>query len=446
MSRLSGVKISAAENKRMEDESRRMEAKLDMLRGLMSSSEAERAKKSSGSAAGASRWKSGSDKKPLKHGYVDKVMKDVPVAKPRPKQAASSDRPTSRESRSSASELPPDTSEPLTSLCAAEPVQHAQSSRAGSNMAAALARNNTDEAEVKSFLSSLGLDRYIGIFVDNGFDCMDVVEEMEESHMKDLGMAAGHVIKLTKKLNEKRQANAPAKPESGTARRVSFGATEEKPLEKAPSSPGGGYGTGGGSLWGVFDEEEASRGFKDAVAAWRGERNQAPATSPKGSSSLLNAQPSGPVGSFWSSIPTDENSSDGVAMFNLERASTPVHPDEAASLSGTREGSASTNDGLTVEEKGSKLCCYQCYRQFFEKFKVERADPIMPGRPKNFCSEDCAKTWEEAAAKKAEELQKRHAQAEKLEEKAQILAEERKKLEAQKAENDAREAQQASES
>lgn len=116
-------------------------------------------------------------------------------------------------------------------------------------------------------------------------------------------------------------------------------------------------------------------------------------------------------------------------MFNLERASTPVHPDHAAELGGTSQGSAS----LTVEEKGNKLCCYNCYRQFFEKFKVERADPMMPGRPKNFCSEDCATAWEQAATRKAEELQKRHAQAEKLEQKAEILAEERRKLSAQKS-------------
>merc|ERR1719191_2624369 len=181
---------------------------------------------------------------------------------------------------------------------------------------AAIAQHGNEEVEVKTFLSNLGLDRYIGIFLDNGFDCMDVVEEMEESHMKDMGMAAGHVIKLSKKLNEKRQANAPTQPES-TMRRVSFGNTEQK--EHDPASPSG-VGSGGGSLWGVFDEEEASRGFKDAVAAWRsGGTSEDNSQKPTATSSLTSAIPKGPVGSFWSMLPNDEGSNDGVAMFNLER-------------------------------------------------------------------------------------------------------------------------------
>merc|ERR1719158_1431196 len=139
----------------------------------------------------------------------------APMAKSRPKgEKPSSAGSQASRTESQASQLPPDTQEPLTSLCASEgPSQHAQSSRAGQNLAAAIAQHGNDEIEVKTFLSGLGLDRYMGIFLDNGFDCMDVVEEMEESHMKELGMAAGHIIKLSKKLNEKRQAQAPAKTE-----------------------------------------------------------------------------------------------------------------------------------------------------------------------------------------------------------------------------------------
>ncbi|CAK0825731.1 unnamed protein product [Prorocentrum cordatum] len=44
-----------------------------------------------------------------------------------------------------------------------------------------------EAAEVEAFLASSGLDRYLGPFLEHGFDCMDVVRDMEESHMRDVG-------------------------------------------------------------------------------------------------------------------------------------------------------------------------------------------------------------------------------------------------------------------
>eukprot|EP00746_Dinoflagellata_sp_MGD_P019353 gnl/MRDRNA2_/MRDRNA2_144983_c0_seq1.p1 gnl/MRDRNA2_/MRDRNA2_144983_c0~~gnl/MRDRNA2_/MRDRNA2_144983_c0_seq1.p1 ORF type:complete len:514 (+),score=126.75 gnl/MRDRNA2_/MRDRNA2_144983_c0_seq1:130-1542(+) len=97
------------------------------------------------------------------------------------------------------------------------------------------------------------------------------------------------------------------------------------------------------------------------------------------------------------------------------------------------------------DEKREKLCCYHCYKQFFEGFKVQLADSITAGKPKHFCSQHCAETWKEATASKAKELERRRAQ---LEERAHIIAEERRKREAQterrevfEAENDKSDAQ-----
>ena len=77
---------------------------------------------------------------------------------------------------------------------------------------------------------------------EHGFDCMDVVKEMEESHMKELGMAAGHVLKLRKRLSEMRPAKRREVARSG-----------------APA----------GLLEGDFKEEESAASFQEALRAWR---------------------------------------------------------------------------------------------------------------------------------------------------------------------------------
>jgi len=58
-----------------------------------------------------------------------------------------------------------------------------------------------DEHEVESFWRGLKLDRYISGFSENGFDRMDVVMDMKVIHMREIGVAAGHILKLQKGLS-----------------------------------------------------------------------------------------------------------------------------------------------------------------------------------------------------------------------------------------------------
>ena len=58
-----------------------------------------------------------------------------------------------------------------------------------------------DEHEVESFWRGLKLDRYISGFSENSFDRMDVVMDMKVIHMQEIGMAAGHILKLLKGLS-----------------------------------------------------------------------------------------------------------------------------------------------------------------------------------------------------------------------------------------------------
>jgi len=52
------------------------------------------------------------------------------------------------------------------------------------------------------FLEDAGLGQYAKLFLQNGFDDMDVLFDLEDTDMKDLGIPRGHAIRLKKKLRE----------------------------------------------------------------------------------------------------------------------------------------------------------------------------------------------------------------------------------------------------
>jgi len=75
-------------------------------------------------------------------------------------------------------------------------LQELQSQRAG-------AKDDLDANHpVAVFLADAGLSQYAKLLIQNGFDDMDVLFDLEDPDMKDLGMPRGHAIKLKKKLRE----------------------------------------------------------------------------------------------------------------------------------------------------------------------------------------------------------------------------------------------------
>jgi len=52
------------------------------------------------------------------------------------------------------------------------------------------------------FLEDAGLGQYAKLLLQNGFDDMDVLFDLEDTDMKDLGIPRGHAIRLKKKLRE----------------------------------------------------------------------------------------------------------------------------------------------------------------------------------------------------------------------------------------------------
>jgi len=391
MSRAQGIKIRKDDSQRMEDEAKQMEAKLELLRRTMD--ETAQAPKSQDGG----RWKSGSASKPLTKGYVKSVMEA-----PRPKPRAPGQRTPSTGARTPVESTPRKeaTQGPAFAELVSAPL--APQSGAAANLQAAMREQNKDAMEVEAFLGSLKLDRYVGLFMEHGFDCMEVVQEMQESHMQELGMAAGHILKLRKRINEMNPPPAPPPPaeENSSSKRVSFGAREEAPI---PAAPKKGFVSSSLSE-GTFSEEESAASFQEALKAWRsgGSEPQKPSveTSPK----------AGP-GSFWSSM--------GGSEVNLERASTPLKPPAELQSSETQFAPA-------IGEE--KLSCYQCYKQFYSQYAVERTSDLPEangGGTKRFCSEDCANKWTLAMEKKAEAFQQRQEKLQKMKDMQQALEAER---------------------
>src|SRR6187431_2220344 len=57
--------------------------------------------------------------------------------------------------------------------------------------------------ELASFLASLGLSQYIRTFADNDIDGLALLE-LEEAHLKELGLSLGHRVRLMKAIVELR--------------------------------------------------------------------------------------------------------------------------------------------------------------------------------------------------------------------------------------------------
>lgn len=420
LSRSSAVNIKRDDTKRMEDEQRKMEAKLEVLRRTLDVADG------SAPRAEGGRWGSGSTSKPIRSGYVKGVLEAKTAPKARAARPPSEPRLSELGGDSAraapASRSTPRRDGPLGDILGASGGSLGEAAslgtsggsgrggKAASNLQAAVGGQMEDAREVENFLADLKLDRYVSIFLENGFDSMDIVQEMQESHMREVGMAAGHVLKLTKKLGEMRPE--PPAPTSPSQRRVTFGGAEQA---ARPAVGGSATGTAAADVSdGAFNEEESAASFQEALRAWREGRSvddsggaAAAGNGGDGGGGAVAAPKVG--GSFWSTV--------GGSEVNLERCSTPVRAPTEAAASET----AAQHDPAPSEEK---LACYQCYKQFFAHFAVERTHSPGGGQAsstKRLCSEACAEKWVKAAEDKAEQQRKRQEKMAAMKEAAHAL-------------------------
>ena len=68
--------------------------------------------------------------------------------------------------------------------------------------------------ELAPFLRNLGLSQYAGTFADNDIDGAALLE-LEEAHLKELGLSLGHRVRLMKAIVELRMANGTPAPVVG---------------------------------------------------------------------------------------------------------------------------------------------------------------------------------------------------------------------------------------
>ena len=176
----------------MEEETLRMEAKLHLLRRTMDAADQNK-------SSGGVRWKSGSSKEPLARGYVEEVLAEtkgrVPLAQRHRIQGSAADQEDATHNVQQARGTSDFVTLPL------EPIS--ATVRAAGHLRAAVFEQYEDFLEVASFLVAAGLNRHTSLFLEHGFDCMETVQDMEESHMQAIVMATGHMLKLRKTLRER---------------------------------------------------------------------------------------------------------------------------------------------------------------------------------------------------------------------------------------------------
>lgn len=59
-----------------------------------------------------------------------------------------------------------------------------------------------EQNPVTGFLREVGLSQYAEQLINNGFDDLDTLLDIEDEHMKDIGIPPGHILKLKKKLRD----------------------------------------------------------------------------------------------------------------------------------------------------------------------------------------------------------------------------------------------------
>ncbi|CAJ1413023.1 unnamed protein product, partial [Effrenium voratum] len=71
------------------------------------------------------------------------------------------------------------------------------------------ARRRLEQSPVTAFLRELNLGQYAEVMRDHGFDDLETLICIEEPHMREMGMPAGHIVKLKRSLKECGEVTVP---------------------------------------------------------------------------------------------------------------------------------------------------------------------------------------------------------------------------------------------
>ena len=305
----------------LEAESKRMEERLIELREHMKV-ETER-RKSEARFKDGSRWRSGLTTRPMK-GYANSVLS----AKPKPRPASKGFVPSSELLNFDGKTDP------------ADPRPAATIKRANT-----IPKPLTVSSDVLSFLQSCGLEKHFEAFLTNGVDEMEVMLELTEEHLTNIGLPLGHRIKLLKRIRD-----AKAAPQHDL---VPLPGPQLDTEESA---------TGGALLRGDYNEPESRAMFREALDEFRkGGTTTHHQSSPKQPAREPRQRPS-------------------VSKEVTDKPKTTIVRPRPIVASNTDEGlmPMSIPEGLMKE--GLRDSCWECYRIFSEGETFGN---------KNFCSKEC---------------------------------------------------------
>eukprot|EP00397_Hematodinium_sp_SG-2012_P034824 GEMP01037389.1.p1 GENE.GEMP01037389.1~~GEMP01037389.1.p1 ORF type:complete len:463 (+),score=127.94 GEMP01037389.1:109-1497(+) len=434
------VDIKAVDTKRLEQESARMEAKLEVLRDIVT-------KEREAVAEGKMKWRHGGDNKPIVRGYVSHVSTDRPrkpkgkpsavqlkVDSPAPNAPSGTKRPAPPRKQptpkdvtacADANDQPARTTYLKSSDArggviptmghfvplrkAVETTGEKPKTALGSNLAVALSAQAAKLSEVEAFLSETGLERYFKLFEEHGFDCMESVGCVSEDHLRGMGIPMGHCVKIMKRIQEKNATDKPKHTAGSTqstpvleplsppgaqgipglqrVSKVSFSPDASEKKESAALAGTSGDGEATGSLMdGAFDEAESAASFKEAVAAWR-----------DSSAQKKDSAPTIEVPKEKQAFSWDALGDSTMALHGAGQAET------------SSSGTVTSPSARQVDERH---CCYVCFKQFVQG-GIHEHDPILKAE-KMMCSEVCREAFLREIKEKQAKLEEREMLHQKL--------------------------------
>jgi hypothetical protein len=131
-----------------------------------------------------------------------------------------------------------------------------------SNFQKALDEQNDDYREVTQFLSTIKMEKYKDVFIDNGIEDRETILELNELHLEQMNLPLGHKLKILKKIKEAKKKDEENQPP-----------VQLKPQQKSSSAEASSDTTSiqqsNNLLDGDYDEEANKREFQEALNAWR---------------------------------------------------------------------------------------------------------------------------------------------------------------------------------
>lgn len=325
----------------LQEEAKRMEEKLSELKEFMSKEKEKR--DAAPKMKDGSKWRSSATTKPIS-GYADLVLSKKGKISARPKPSKKEDF------------LPTNTL--LNSIPEEKPTQI----------------NLIPQDEVLDFLNSCGMDRYHKTFIENGIEEFDILMELTEGHLNNMGIPLGHRLKILKKIKENKGNDKKGKENS-------------KPvLEKAESSKGNFenvthemcVGNDDQLPDGDFNEKESYNMFKEAIEQYR------KAGSPTMHKVKVKSAEEQPKKVRFFEHVTEEMLPKDVKGLLYEGSWAPPE----STVVETFEESSATNSAVLMKERKS---CWNCY-------KIFEASIVFRAFDKDFCGKNCSDTFFDSRA------------------------------------------------